>query len=236
MNGDEMKRVLDVHAILARAYADDRLSRRAGPCNLRSFVVTTAWVCGIDRPEGNRWERVAELMGIRGDSLWSVFREDAPRYEPLRGTDDSGCEGEMLRRGKPGLCGRRSSTAFRVTDPSDGTWRMAAYCSRHDTEAQAAFRAEHLMCKTRIIPEPDPNVGGLLPCYFKWDWEKWYRQAYPSWKPPRLGIRADDWPAMAKMSPASTPAARLSLIRGDGEDAVPGRPEGVVPLALVRQP
>lgn len=232
MDAGELKRALDVHEAMARAYADDRLSQRAGPCNLRSFVVTTAWVCAVDRPEKNMWGRVADLLGLRdANSLWSVLRTDAPRYEPPESWGD-GCEVPILRRGKPGACGRRSSRGFRVTEPEDGTWRMACYCSRHDSEAQAACRAEAELRKSRIIPEADPNTGGVLPCYFDWDWEKRYADAYPGWKPPRLGIRADDWPAMAKVTP--TPAGRLSLIRGDGEDAMPGRPEGVAPLALVR--
>lgn len=229
MDAAEMERVLSVHKVMDYASKDERLNRRASLCNLRSFIITTAWVFTWERPEGNGWERVAELVGIRPGSLWLVFDDDRPRYEPPTLRDPRTCEASVLKRGKPGICGKRGTTSFRVTNPDDGTWRIAAYCTRHDAEGNEVFRAEQVMHQSRIIPEPDVNTGGLLPCYFRWDWEACYTQADRSWKMPRLGVRADDWPA------ATAPKApQLSLIRGNSQDMIPGRPEDAPQLALVR--
>jgi len=230
MNGDELSRVLNVHKVMARAYADDRL-HRVGICDMRSFVIAAAWVFTIERPRENYWVRVAELVRIRPESLWLVFSDDAPRFQPPQSAQPRECEAAVLKRGKEGVCGRRGTHSFRVTDPSDGTWRTAAYCTRHEAEAKTAFAAEQQMRRSRIIPEPDANTGGLLPCYFRWDWESCYAQAVRGWKPPRLGIRADDWPVMARAVPVRP--ARLTLVAGAGEDVVPGRPEGAGPLTVV---
>lgn len=210
--------MMDTHELLSRAYADERLAGRAGPCVMRQFIVTVIWVCGWERPEGNRWARVAELVGFPANLVWSVFADDAPRYVPPR--PDHGrepCEAPGIR--KP-VCGRRSNQWFRVTNPADGTWRMAGYCDRHPAEARAAQAAERQLRASGTLPEPPPNTGGLLPCYVRWDWEKWYRQARGNWMPPTAGICADDWiPAAAVKVP------RLSLIRGDGlADKPPGSP------------
>lgn len=43
-------------------------------------------------------------------------------------------------------------------------------------------------------PAPIPNTGGLLPCYYKADWEKVYSYASEHWEPPTYGVCADDWP------------------------------------------
>lgn len=117
VDANEMKRIMDVHAVMARASGDERLSRRTGMCNMRSFVITTSWVFTVERPEGNGWLRVADLLGLRHDSLWSVFRDDRPRYEPPTLGDPRVCEASVLKRGKPAPCGKRDSWSFRVTKP-----------------------------------------------------------------------------------------------------------------------
>ena len=224
--------MMHTHELTARAYADSRLTVRAGPRDMRSFVITTIWVLAWEQPtEGNRWDRVLELMGIPGEWLWSVLREDAPRWQmPVNRAGARGpCEAPGIR--KP-LCGRKGCQAFRVTNPEDGTWRLACYCDRHQAEARAAMAAERVLRASGTLPEPVPNTGGLLPCYFEWDWVTYYARARPGWAPPALGVCADAW------QPAGgPPAPRLSLIRIDGEaDAPPGpAPEWPVPaLTVVR--
>ena len=123
------------------------------------------------------------------------------------------CEGPMIRRS--GLCGKRSSTRFRVTDPATGQWRMAGVCSRHDVFGRELRIAEKALRQAGGIPEPLPNTGGLLPCYLNWKWPEMYAQASPGWKPPRVGICADDWPVMARVTEMEPPA--LALLEGGGE-------------------
>jgi hypothetical protein len=219
MNGAELQRMMDTHELIGRAYDDPRLTVQAGGCDLRSFVVTVTWVLGWERPEGNAWERVLDLTGMQQPAmLWYVFSDDAPRYEPPRGDSRESCEAPGVR--KP-ACGRRGYLSFRVTNPVDGTWRMARYCARHEAEAQAARTAERVLRASGTLPEPRPNRGGLLPCYVRWNWEERYAQARPGWKPPAAGICADDWEQAAGPKPPQPP--RLSLIRGDGSgDEPPG--------------
>lgn len=216
MDGRELRRTLDVHASIARAYADDRFpSPRGLSCDLRMLTVTILWVVGIERtPKGERWTRVCEAMHLDNYRFWQAIREDVPRYEPSRWDYQGGaCEAPMIRR--EGTCGRTSVRSFRTTDPSDGTWRMAGFCNRHTDWYQQAYAAERARMQAGGIPEPLPNTGGLLPCYVNWNWPANYAQAKPGWKPPRVGICADDWPVMAKVAGMAPPA--LSLIAGEGE-------------------
>jgi len=219
MDGHMLKRTLAVHQRIADAFNDDRFPVR-GP-NTRMLVVTGLWVVGIERPPpGERWDRVRDLLQLSPYGLLNMFREDAPRWAP---TDEHGvdrrrvCEAPMVRRSGP--CGQSESTAFRVTDPADGTWRIAGFCNRHREYAAAVQQAERVRRQSGTLPVPVPNTGGLLPCYLGGKREAWaenYARARPGWQPPAEGLRADDWPVMAKVV-AKAAAPQLSLLEGDGE-------------------
>ena len=233
MNGHELKRTLEVHEIIARVYADGRFPAGRGRlgADLRMFTVTTLWVLGIEQVP-NPWQRVCGILHLNARQFWWTIEQDVPRYEPPQNPAVMGaCEAPMIRRA--GECGQRSWTSFRVTDPSDGTWRSAAFCRRHENHAHEMRRAEMARVKAGGIPEPVPNAGGLLPCYFSWAWPDAYTTASPGWKPPQAGIRADDWPVMAKVAALEPPT--LSLIAGDGEVAsLPSGGQPAPSLRLVR--
>lgn len=214
MNGDDLKRTIAVHDVIARIYADDRFpppGRFDG--DLRMFAITITWVVGIERtPKGERWKRVCEVMHLNNFQFWEMIRSDLPRYEPESGSDTGRCEAPMLRR--EGVCGKSGNQSFTVTNPNDGTWRLVSYCTRHRDVANKVYAAERVR-QEKGVPEPLPNRGGLLPCYINWDWEANYRLARSSWEPPKVGIRADDWPVMAKVVEASSaPPPSLRVVFG----------------------
>jgi hypothetical protein len=214
MDGRELKRTLAVHNLIARAYADDRFpSPRGMSTDLRMFTVTILWVVGIEqKPKGERWTRVCEVMHLNGYRFWEAIRADLPRYEPEGWHYQGGeCEAPMIRRG--GLCGKRATTAFQVTDPKDGTWRMAGFCNRHEEYSRQVDATERARQASGTLPVPLPNAGGLLPCYVGFRWPDLYAKVDPHWKPPAQGICADDWPVMAKVTAMEPP--RLAVIAGE---------------------
>lgn len=214
IEGRDLKRTLAIHDRISRVYADDRFPvPRGGACDLRTFTVTLIWVVGAERaPKGERWKRVCQLLHLNDYRFWETIRQDVPRYEPI-GWDQGGgeCEAPMVRR--DGLCGHSTYMSFRVTAP-DGTWRMAGFCSRHQEQSAQAQRAERARVAAGI-PDPPPNQGGLLPCYMGYNWPSLYAKADPHWKPPGIGIRADDWPVLAKVSALEPPS--LSVLEGGGD-------------------
>jgi len=233
MDGHELRRTLAVHDRIARIYQDDRFpAGYRGAGDLRMFAITVVWVAGIERlaSNGDVWPRVYEILGLNDWRFWRLIEQDVPRYEPpgdlLYGRQ---CEAPMIR--KPGLCGKRGCTWFRVTDPSDGTWRIASYCTRHEALAAQVHAAQIRQAKAGGVPEPFPNAGGLLPSYFGWDWPKSYAIAKPGWKPPAAGIRADDWPALAKVAEMAPPT--LSVLAGEREGEAAPRPSGLPSLRLL---
>jgi hypothetical protein len=138
----------------------------------------------------------------------------------------------MVRRE---TCGKAGNRSVNVPNPVDGTWRINWYCSAHRELREQVIAEQRALTQAGGIPEPLPNRGGLLPCYLRWNWPDLYAAASPGWKPPAVGIRADDWPTLAKVAvlappeftlvvggetaepapfPADTPALRL--IKGDG--------------------
>lgn len=221
MSGDDLRYLVKVRADISRAMADSRFpapNRFGG--DLRMFVVTAVWVLGVERaPKGERIKRVCEVMHLDDFRFWELVRSDLPRYEPESLHSGGGCRGWMPRAQRH--CGKGTTTAFRVTDSADGTWELAGYCSAHRGEAEAAQAAERRR-RQAGLPEPLPNRGGLLPCYLPWDWEKNYRKASGSWEPPAVGIRADDWPVMAKVRAAESVPPKLTVMLGGRElDAPP---------------
>lgn len=235
MDGHELKRTLAVHETIARAYADERFPPCRGGlgADLRMFTITSLWVLGIERPPpGERWNRICQILHLEGRRFWWTIEQDVPRWEPPQNPAVMGaCEAPMIRR--PGECGQRSCTSFRVTDPTDGTWRMAAFCRRHWDYSREVHRAEMARVKGGGLPEPVPNTGGLLPCYLNWKWLDAYRTARPGWKPPAVGICADDWPVMAKVTTMEPP--KLSVIEGEAAP-LPSGEHSAPSLRLVPRP
>lgn len=220
MNGEDLRHLIKARDSISRAMKDPRFpapDRWGG--DLRMFVVTSIWVLGVERaPRGERIKRVCEVMGLDNFRFWELIRSDLPRYEPDAEPYDAGCVVELPRAKRP--CGRSPMVGFQVTNPVDGTWRMVRFCSRHREEAQAANAAEKRR-REAGLPTPLPNRGGLLPCYLPWDWEKNYRKASGSWEPPAVGIRADDWPVLARVASAETVPPRLSVVVGGLEQTIP---------------
>lgn len=213
----ELNRTLDVHQRIARVMADKRFPER-GP-NVRLLTVTVIWVAGIEKPPpGQRWARVRQILNLRPYGLADIISADAPRWEPEPGDGTETCEAPMIRR--EGLCGQRVSAwpQARVTNPADGTWRMARFCRRHEDYAYRADRADLARVEAGGIPEPVPNTGGLMPCYLTMrDWNGFYAQARSGWTPPSYGICADDWPVLAKVTAMEPP--KLRALDGGSEHA-----------------
>jgi hypothetical protein len=179
--------------------------------------------------------------------MHDLIAADAPRYEQRRNFASMGgsCEGPRLRPYRPRV-DRTPYTTTRVhaaagapTEPYDHTeggricgddgrievieadmttgWHTSHwFCRRHadrarQVKAQLAARGEP--------PPPIPNVGGLLPCYFKADWETVYAGAVKKsigtpygWERPYYGLSADDWPVPGKQPIPRRP--RLAVIHG----------------------
>jgi len=220
VNGEDLRYLLKVREDISRAMKDPRFPPASMDGDLRMFVVTAIWVLGVERvPRGGRIKRVCEVMHLDNRAFWRLVRSDLPRYEPDREPWNAGCVVELPRAKRP--CGRGTYVGFRVTNPVDGTWQMARYCSRHRDEANAASAAENRR-REAGLPRPLPNAGGLLPCYLPWDWAKNYATADSSWKPPKVGIRADDWPVLAKVESADPTPPKLRVMLGGKEiDAPP---------------
>lgn len=117
---------------------------------------------------------------------------------------------QALNRPDPGnVCGAAGSIRVPEYDLVSG-WLRADhwFCRRHKEHADRV-RAQIETAGER--PEPIPNVGGLLPCYFVSEsWERLYSWARPGWKPPYYGVCADDWPTPGHTVVPRKP--RLSLV------------------------
>ncbi|MFF1444159.1 hypothetical protein [Streptomyces sp. NPDC058295] len=119
-------------------------------------------------------------------------------------------------RTEDGVCGAGSHHRVLEKDPRTGWVTAHWFCKRHKDHADRV--AEQVRDQNEQAPEPIPNVGGLLPCYFAADWAKVYSHYRPHWRPPRYGLAADDWPAVDDAAPRAY--GRLRAINGlDLEDA-----------------
>lgn len=215
IDGEELRYLLKVREDISRVMRDVRFPSASFDGDLRMFVVTAIWVLGVERvPRGGRIQRVCEVMRLDNRQFWRLVRSDLPRYEPDKEPWNAGCVAELPRAKRP--CGRGSYVGFQVTNPVDGTWRMVRYCTRHRQEADAVHVAERRR-REAGVPAPLPNRGGLLPCYLPWDWAKNYSKADSSWEPPKVGIRADDWPVLAKVEAASPTPPKLRVVLGGVE-------------------
>jgi hypothetical protein len=223
MDGREIKRLVTARDLINRIHNDTRFA-----AELRTFAVTVVWVAHVDRrPAADRWQRVADLLGLNNWRFWNLISTDAPRYEPASLHSRTGCAVPRPRAGGP--CGKSPQHTFRVTDPATGEWELAGFCSAHADYGDQVHRAEQELRAAGPLPEPMPNTGGLLPCYIHASWPDIYAQARGGWTPPRVGIRADDWPVMEQVAAAEPPTFRL--ITGGGNPDDHGR-AGDVPVFL----
>ncbi|MFF7631409.1 hypothetical protein [Streptomyces cyaneofuscatus] len=110
-------------------------------------------------------------------------------------------------RTEDGVCGADSRYRVLEKDPATGWVTAHWFCKRHQEHAERV--TEQLRVQNEAAPDPLPNKGGLLPCYFKADWEKVYRHyAGRFWEPPAHGLCADDWP-----TPGQGPVAKKGRMR-----------------------
>lgn len=116
-------------------------------------------------------------------------------------------------RNAQGICGANSHHKVLELDPRTG-WQIPHwFCKRHVDQAERV--AAQVREQNAAAPEPVPNRGGLLPCYFKADWEKVYRHYVGKfWEPPKYGICADDWPTPGETFQAHR---RLRMVLGSDE-------------------
>lgn len=235
ISDQDMKRMLTARDMISRAYTDTRFDVDHNTRKVRTLAVTTLWMMYVERPPSAEfWNRVRMIMGLTSIGFKLLIAADAPRYEPPDLHTRTGCLAPKARGG--GVCGRSPQTTFQVTDPETGRWRLAGFCFRHRDYGDQVHRAERAV-DASSIPEPVPNTGGLLPCYIGLrggGWPDLYAWASSGWKPPAVGIRADDWPVMEKVVAAKPPALRV-IIGGveygpddDAEDDV--MPEGATPV------
>lgn len=189
--------------------------------------------------------RLLRANEIGKPRVWDLIAADAPRYiQPGVYWSSAGdCEGPRLRPYQPRhqparsnstivhpgpgvppgpndhtrggrICGANGSIRVVEADMVTGWTQDRWYCRRHaerasEVKAQLQARGEP--------PPPIPNVGGLLPCYFKADWEKLYTKAVERavhgphvWDLPYHGLSADEWPVPGQQPIPRRP--RLSVI------------------------
>lgn len=227
MSRDDTKRILRLHTALESVMTDKRFDdgRRMGS-DLRNFVVAYLWAAFENPTDSDaRYQRTKELAGIISDRpgikldgyrLRSLYAADAPRYEPRSLYEHALCPVPMQRGPRTGEpCGKRGSMSFRVTDSVTGEWEIQGWCRNHQAFANAARAAEMSTPK----PEPLPNTGGLLPGYIRAkNWPDLYVAAKPSWKPPSIGIDANDWPVLAKVAEKAV-IPQFEVLAGGSEDS-----------------
>lgn len=114
-------------------------------------------------------------------------------------------------RTEDGVCGAQSHHRVLEKDPRTGWVTAHWFCKRHKEHADrvdAQVREQN-----EQAPEPIPNRGGLLPCYFKADWAKVYAHYRKGWKAPAYGLCADDWPSAEQ----AVPRGRLRVMAGSNQ-------------------
>jgi len=110
-------------------------------------------------------------------------------------------------RNKRGICGADSHHRVVEKDLRTGWVIPHWFCRRHTDHAERV--AAQVREQNEQAPEPIPNRGGLLPCYFKAPWETVYRHYTPGWTPPTYGLAADDWPTPESAQMPSRTRLRL---------------------------
>lgn len=119
-------------------------------------------------------------------------------------------------RTKDKVCGAASHHRILEKDPRTGWVTAHWFCKRHKDHADRV--AEQVREQNEQAPEPIPNTGGLLPVYFKADWEKVYRHYRGRyWEPPSYGLCADDWPSVDDLAARPSRHSRLRVLIGGGD-------------------
>lgn len=173
--------------LAARVYTERRM-----PAGTRDLILALGWVTLRDparhRPEATLWPRTREVLNISNRRLWELLAEDAPRYQHDWHADPQGCQAPMVRVDR--LCGRSATLNFPESDVTSGRFRMWGVCSRPRCRQYMQPISERARDSHKRAPEAIPNVGGLLPLFFTWDWEVRYRKAMElirhesAWEPP----------------------------------------------------
>lgn len=218
---DDHDGLLRYDELAARVYGERRM-----PQSTRDLILSLGWVSLRDPrrhdPTVTTWTRTRDVMNVDNKRMWELLADDAPRYD-ARITEDStpnGCQAPMVRAKR--LCGRSTLIGFSEFDPVTGWSRHWGFCSRprcREYGRPIEERARHSFTQR---PEPIPNVGGLLPLFFAWNWEAKYRKAMElvrytsSWEPPTYGLSADEWPTVPGNEPVKA-FPKLRLVASDGE-------------------
>lgn len=114
-------------------------------------------------------------------------------------------------RNTDNVCGALGKHRVLEKQPGTGWYHWHWFCARHIDHARRV--TEQVKAQNEAAPEPIPNAGGLMPCYFDADWVRLYRHyTWDSWEPPVYGVRADDWPVPGKEPVPQR--ARLRLVTG----------------------
>lgn len=211
------------HDLAGRIYADQRLSPGTREVALAMAWLASDGVTAENDPRSDAfWQRLTEMLGpgdYRGSRTGALLAEDAPRYVPPRQVRVNGgaCVGPRTRpyrrRNRPSadtdcmvyvppgytepprpddrVCGANATIKVIEYDPLTGWPRAHWFCRRH---ADRAGEVRAQLAAAGPPPQPVPNNGGLLPCYFDADWATVYARYRPGWRPPYHGIRADEWP------------------------------------------
>jgi hypothetical protein len=210
----------------SRIYQDDRATTET-----RSLLLAIAYVITMVPLDDDTtvWKETAKALGVprirHRSSLQELVRQDIPGYEPpghRYGTDpmDRLCMGPRVRPHPDGpddwrntmkVCGAPAQEKVIEKDPATGWHTNRWFCPRHHDHLVRV--REQVRTQNETAPEPIPNHGGLLPCYFDSDWVRVYSWGLGwDWKPPSYGYRADDWPVPGR-DPINVPQrARLRLV------------------------
>lgn len=227
MTVDDLARLQYYDDLTARVWND----QRATPL-VRELLLALAWITERDPayrdPERTRrertrhvWQQARRMLGhdALGRARYKeAIAQDAPRYEPTDTWANAVCEAPRVRSRIAAVCGRRASLQHHVVERDLRTgWQVDHwFCSRHRDHA-ARVRAQ--VRAAGEPPEPLPNTGGLLPCYFRADFASFYAKCRPGWTAPACGICADDWPTGPDAAELVPRKPRLRLITGELVDA-----------------
>lgn len=210
-----MARLQAFDDLIARVWHDTRMTPGA-----RDLISAMAWTLERDpqRPTGrDYWNKIGRLLG-RERLDWrykELIADDTPRYEPPNTWHTRACEAPRIRT--TGTCGAPPKWDLHLVerDPLTGWHIDRSFCNRHRDHYD---RVKAQLAAAPEAPEPIPNTGGLIGCYFKCDLERLYAKFAPYWKTPVYGLCADDWPVPGQDA-ARLRKPRLRLIIGELVDA-----------------
>ncbi|MEU5043242.1 hypothetical protein [Streptomyces griseorubiginosus] len=231
MSPDDRDGLVRYDQLAARVYGERRM-----PSGTRDLILALGWVTLRDPrrhdPAFTVWERTRDVLNADNKRMWQLIAEDAPRYDAFITEADTphGCQAPMVRVDR--LCGRSTLIGFSEFDPVTGWSRHWGFCSRPRCREYGRPIEERARHSFTVRPEPIPNVGGMLPLFFAWDWERRYLKASElgvtpriiGWKPPSYGLSADEWPEVpGQEKPKAFP--KLRIIASGGEVVVPPAPK-----------